>query len=131
MAARGYEEGVTRQEADGKVFEESYPFKRPPSGIQGGVEGVYADLEMLVGVAIDTSQSTECLTRLNKGMFHWSKRTLNKIQSANNDDKRFELVLSMFTLFLKLMLDVTESLSQGTCFEEFMREYNFLLKSNS
>ena len=71
------------------------------------------------------------MTRLNKGMFHWSERKLNKIKSVNNNDKRFELVLSMFTLFLNLMLDVTESLSQGTCFEEFMREFNFLLKSNS
>ena len=122
---------ASKKPADGKVFEESYPFKRPPSGTQGGVEGVYADLKMLVGIAIDTSQSTECLTRLDKGMFYWSERTLNKIESANNDDKRFELVLSMFTLFLSLMLDVTESLSQGTCFEEFMREFNFLLKSNS
>ena len=131
MAARGYEEGVTRQEADRKVFEESYPFKRPPSGTQGGVEGVYADLKMLVGIVIDMSQSTECLTRLNKGMFHWSERTLNKIESVNNDDKRFELVLSMFTLFLNLKLDVMESLLQGTCFKDFMREFNFLLKSNS
>ena len=61
---------ASKKPADGKVFEESYPFKRPPSGIQGGVEGVYADLEMLVGIAIDTSQSTKCLTRLDKGMFY-------------------------------------------------------------
>ena len=64
-------------------------------------------------------------------MFHRSGRTLNKIESLNMENKTFKLVLSMFTLFLNLMLDVTESLLQGTCFEEFMREFNFLLKSNS
>ena len=77
---------------------------------------------MLISAASDQS---------DKGMFHWSERTLDKIESENIRNKRFELVLSMFTLFLNLMLDVTESLLQGTCFEEFMREFNLLLKSNS
>ena len=104
---------------------------QPLSGIRGGVKGIFADLEILVGVAIDTSQSTECLTRSDKRMFHWSERMLNKIKSLTIKKKRLKLVLSIFTLFLSLMLDVNDSLSQGSCFEEFMKDYNLLLKSNS
>ena len=82
--------------------------------------GVYSDLEMLVGIAIDTSKSTECLTRLDDGMFSWTKRTRNKMDDTTIKNKRFKLVLSMFMLFLNLVLDVTESLLQGSFFEEFM-----------
>ena len=98
--------------------------------MRGGIKQIFVDLEILVSVAIDTSQSTECLTRSDKKMFNWSERMLNKIESLNINNKRFKLVLSMFTLFLNLMLDNTESVVQGTCSEEFMRDYNLLLKSN-
>ena len=40
-----------------------------------------------------------------------------------------KLVLGMFTLFLNLMLDSRDHLSQGSFFEEFMLDYNLLTKS--
>ena len=65
-------------------------------------------------------------------MFDWSKKALNMIDNLNIKNKRFKLVLSMFTLFLNLMLDVTESLSQGMGnLLQRVRDYNLLLKSNS
>ena len=102
-----------------------------PLGMQRSDKGIFAGLKILVGVVVDTSQSTECLTRSDKGLFNCSERTQDKIKSLNIKNKRFELVLSIFTLFLNLMLDVTKSLLQGTCFKEFMRNYNLLLNSNS
>ena len=121
---------ASKKPANGKEFEQSYPFTRPTSGMRGGVKGIFANLEILVGVAIATSQGTECLTGSDKGMFHRSGRTLNKIESLNIENKTFKLVLSMFTLFLNLMLDVTESLSQGM--GNLLRvQYSLLLRSNS
>ena len=72
-------EAASKKPATRKKFEYSYPFKRPASGMRGGIKGVYSDLEMLVGIAIDTSKSTECLTRLDDGMFSWTERTKNKM----------------------------------------------------
>ena len=78
----------------------------------------------------NTPASTECLTRSDKGIFNRIERTQSKIESLNIDNKRFKLVSSMFTLFLNLMLDVTESLSQGM--GNLLRvRYSLLLRSNS
>ena len=57
-------EAASKKPATTKKFKGSYPFKRPASGMRGGIKGVYSDLEMLVGMAIDTSKSTECLNSL-------------------------------------------------------------------
>ena len=98
--------------------------------MRGGVKGTYSDLEILVDIAIDPSGSIDCLTRSNGGMFVWSERTINKMESATIENKRLKFVLSMFALFLNLMLDIEESLLQGTFFEEFMRDYNLLTRGS-
>lgn len=124
-------EAASKKPATGKKFEHSYLFKQPTSGMQGGIKGVHFDLKMLIGIAIDASKNTECLTRFDDGTFCWTARTKNKMEDLTIKNKRFKLVLSMFTLFLNLMLDVTESLSQGSFFEEFIRDYNLQTKSSS
>ena len=82
------------------------------------------DLEMLVGIAINPTSNTECLTRLGEGTLDWSKRTTNKIKSVSIEDKQMRLVVSMFSLFLNLMLDVDDNLSESSRFEEFMTEFS-------
>lgn len=62
-------------------------------------------------------------------MFNLSKGTLNKIESSATENKMMKLVLSMFTLFLNLMLDSHDSLLQGSFYEEFMHNYNLSTKS--
>ena len=79
---------------------------------------------MLIGIAINPTSNTECLTRLIKGAFHWSERTTNKLESVSIEDKRMRLVVSMFSLFLNLMLDVDDNLSESSHFEEFMTEFS-------
>ena len=91
---------ASKKPANGKEFEQSYPFTRPTSGMRGGVKGIFANLEILVGVAIATSQGTECLTGSDKGMFHRSGRTLNKIKSLNTENKTFKLMLSITAVFI-------------------------------
>jgi len=90
-----------------------------------GIKGVHSNLEMLIGTAIDTSKSTECLTRSDDGVFCWTERTKNKMEDLTIENKRFKLVLSMFTLFLNLMLDVTESLLQGSFFRRVHERLQF------
>ena len=110
-------EAASKKPANRKPFETGFPFKRPTAGMQGGVKGIYSDLEILVGIAIDPSGSIDCLTRSNGGRFVWSERTMNKTESATTEDKLLKFVLSMFALFLNLILDVKESLLQGTFFK--------------
>ena len=64
-------------------------------------------------------------------MLHWRERAQNKLESLNIKNKRFKPVLSMFALFLSLIFDAMESHLRGTCFEEFVRDYNLLLESTS
>ena len=61
-------------------------------------------------------------------MFRWSEGTLNKIGNAATEEKRLKLVISMISLFINLMLDLDDNLSEGSFFEEFMSEYNLLTK---
>ena len=86
---------------------------------------------MLGGIAIDPNCDSDCLTRLSGGAFHWSEQTINKFDSTNGQDKRLTLVLSMCAQFLNLMLDVEDSLSQGSFFKDFMSDFNSLTKKVS
>jgi hypothetical protein len=85
-------------------------------------------LEMLVGIAIDPNGNYNCLTRLNGGMFYWNEQTLTKLDSVTVQEKQLKLVMSMIALFLNLMLDVGDSLSQGSFFGDFMSDFNLLTK---
>ena len=78
---------------------------------------------------LPSTQAAIRLTRTSGGMFHWSERTINKIESVSVEDKRMRLVVSMFSLFLNLMLDKDDNLSQACHFEEFMNEFS-LRKAN-
>lgn len=99
--------------------------------MRGDAKGAFSDLEMIVGIAIDPICDSDCLTRLNDGVFHWSERTTDNIGNTSTHDKRLTLVLSMYALFLNLMLDLEDSLSQGSLFEDFMSDYNLLIKKAS
>ena len=90
----------------------------------GKAKGAFCDLTLMVGIAINPSSNTECLTRTSGGLFHWSERTINKIESVSVEDKRMRLVVSMFSLFLNLMLDKDDNLSQACHFEEFMNTFS-------
>ena len=124
-------EGASRNPAAGNKFATGYPHKRPSKMMRGFTKGTYSDLEVLIAIAIDPSNNNDCLTRLSKGLLRWNKGALNKIESSTTEGKMMKLVLSMFTLFLNLMLDSQDSLSQGNFFEEFMHDYNLLTKSRS
>ena len=79
---------------------------------------MFSNLEMLVGIVIDPNCDSDFLTRLNNGVFGWSERTVNKLDNATSQDKRLALVLSMYALFRNLTLDLDDSLSQGSFFED-------------
>ena len=91
-------------------------------------KGKFSDLEMIAGVVINPSGSNDCLTRQENGLFYWSDGTINKIGDAATEEKRMKLVLSMVSLFLNLMLDQDDNLSEGSHFEDFMGNYNLLAK---
>ena len=95
----------------------------------GEAKGAFCDLNLMVGIAINPSSNTECLARTSRGMFHSSERTINKIETVSVEDKQMRLVVSMFSLFLNLMLDVDYNLSQGCHFEEFVNKFR-LRKAN-
>ena len=80
-------------------------------------------------ITIDPSSNNDCPTRPSNGMFYWSEGALNKIESSTTENKMMKLMLSMLALFLNLMLDSEDGLSQGSFFEEFMLDYNLLAKS--
>ena len=67
-------------------------------------------------------------TEQSNGVFHWSKRTINSLDNATTQDKRLSLVMSMCTLFLHLMLDLDDSLLQGSFFEDFTNDFNLPTK---
>ena len=96
--------------------------------VRKDAKGTFLDLGMLVGIAINPNCNSDCLTRLSNGVFHWSERTINKLHTVNIQDKRLVLVLSMCALFLNLMLDLDDSLSQGSLFGDFMNDFNLLTK---
>ena len=66
----------------------------------------FLDLEILIGIAIDPHRNNDCLTRLSCRRFHWSKRTLTKLDSVTVQEKQLKLVMSMIALFLNLMVDM-------------------------
>ena len=99
--------------------------------MRGDTKSVFSNLEILAGVEIDPKGNNECLTRPDNGMFTWSKRTMTKLESVTAQDKHLKLVLSMFALFLNLILDSDDSLSQGRFFEEFMNNFNLMTKIRS
>ena len=94
--------------------------------MQGHAKGKFGDLDFIVGFAIDPNGNNDCLTQTDGGLFCWSEGTINKIGDVAAEDRRLKFVLCMFTLFLNLMMDIDDSLSQGSFFEEFMTEYNML-----
>ena len=51
------------------------------------------------------------------------------MESVTIENKQFKFVLSMLSLFLNLMMDVDKSLSQGSLLEEFMTDYNVLIRN--
>ena len=122
-------EASSRSPAAGNKFANGYPHKRPSKMMRGFAKGTYSDLEVLIAIAIDPSSNNDCLTRLSNGLLYWNKGALNKIKSSTTEGKMMKLVLSMFTLFLNLMLDSQDGLLQGSFFEEFMHDYNLLTKS--
>jgi len=83
---------------------------------------------MIAGVVINPSGSNDCLTRQENGLFYWSDGTINKIGDAATEEKRMKLVLSMVSLFLNLMLDQDDNLSEGSFLKDFMSNYNLLAK---
>ena len=99
--------------------------------MRGDAKGVFSDVEILVGVAIDPKGNNEFLTRPDNGMFSWGERTMTKLESVTAQDKYLKLVLSIFALFLNMMLDLNGSLSQGSFFEEFMNDFNLMTKIRS
>ena len=119
---------ITKKPTAGNRLANGYPFKRPSAVMRGDAKGTFSDLEMLVGIAIDPNCDSDCLTRLSDGMFHWSERTINKLDNTNSQDKRLALVLSMCALFVNLMLDLDDSLLQGSFFEDVMNNFNLLTK---
>jgi hypothetical protein len=121
-------ETAAKKPTAGNRLANGYPFKRPSAVMRGDAKGTFSDLEMLVGIAIDPNCDSDCLTRLSDGMFHWSERTINKLDNTNSQDKRLALVLSMCALFVNLMLDLDDSLSQGSFFGDFMNDFNLLTK---
>ena len=99
--------------------------------MRGDAKGIFSNLEILVGVAIDPTGNNECLTRPHNDVFTWSERTMTKLESATAQDKHLKLVLSMFAFFLNLMLDSDNSLSQDSFFEEFINNFNLMTKTRS
>ena len=96
--------------------------------MRGDTKGTFSYLEMLVGIAIKPNCASDYLTRLSDGVLHCSERTIKKLDNTTSQDKRLALVLSMCALFLNLMLDLDDSLSQGNFFGDFMNDFNLLTK---
>jgi hypothetical protein len=122
-------EAASRNPTAGNRFAIGYPHKRPSKMMRGHAKGTFSDLEVLIGITIDPSSNNDCLTRPSNGLFYWSEGALNKIESSTTENKMMKLILSMLALFLNLMLDSEDGLSQGSFFEEFMLDYNLLTKS--
>ena len=53
---------------------------------------------------------------------------MTKNDSLTVQEKQSKLVMSMIALFLNLILDVDDRLSQGSFFEDFMSDFNLLTK---
>ena len=112
----------------GNQLASGYLFKWPSTVVRGDAKGTFSDIEVLVGIAIDPNCDSDYLTRLSNAVFNWSKRTINKLDNTTSQDTRLALVLSMCALFLNLMLDLDDSLSQGSLFGDFMNDFNLLTK---
>jgi hypothetical protein len=87
--------------------------------MRGDVKGTFSYLEMLVGIAIKPNCASGYLTRLSDGVLHCSKRTIKKLDNTIIQDKR---------LTLNLMMDLDDSLLQGSFFKDFMNNFNLLVK---
>ena len=51
-----------------------------------------------------------------------------KLVSVTIQEKQLKLVMSMIALFLNLLLDVDDRISQRSFFEDFMSNFNSLIK---
>ena len=87
--------------------------------MRGDTKGTFSYLEMLVGIAIKPNCASDYLTRLSDGVLHCSERTIKKLDNTTSQDKR---------LTLNLMLDLDDSLLQGSFFKDFMNNFNLLVK---
>ena len=105
-----------------------FPFRRRHD-MQGEAKGAFSDLEMLVGVALDLRKPNDCLVREKGGLFFWSKRTMECLSNYNGSDtlqqRQMKLVMCMLTLFLNLMMDIDEEVSEGSFVEPFIGAFNF------
>ena len=117
-------EKASKKPDNGNDFENGHQFKLPDTEMWGEAKGAFCDLNLMVGVAINPSSNTECLTRTSRGMFHWSEWTINKTENVSVEDKQMRLVVSMFSLFLNLMLDMDDNLLEGCHFKEFMNKFS-------
>lgn len=83
---------------------------------------------MFVGVAIDPKKNNGCLTRRENGLFFWSERTMIKLTDSSGsgsiEKKQTKLVMCMIGLFLNLMMDTDENLSDGSLMDKFMEAFN-------
>ena len=118
----------SKETTTGSKFAAGYPFAPPSTTMRGHAKGKFSDLEIIVAVAMKPGGNNDCLTRLENGLFHWSEGTCNKIGNAATEEKRLKLVISMISLFINLMLDLDDNLSEGSFFEDFMGDYNLLTK---
>ena len=84
---------------------------------------------MLIGVAIDSIGNYDCLMREDSGLFFWSERTMTLFHGAKGSDtlqqkQKKKLVMYMLGLFLNLMLDIDENLSERCFFEGFVEAFS-------
>ena len=52
-------ETAAKKSDNGNLFAQGYPFNQLPAGMQGVVKGVFSDLQLFVGVAIDPNDDTD------------------------------------------------------------------------
>ena len=114
-----------------KKFARLYPSKRPRNGVQGEANGVFSVLEMFVAIAIHPKKNNDCLTREENGIFLWSERTMTMLRESKKGSdtlpqKQMKLVMCALGLYLNLMLDKDENLSEGSFVETFMGAFNLV-----
>ena len=94
-----------------KGFAQLYPYTKPHNPEKGRWKELFSDLDLYVGLALDLTAETECLTRAENGLFVWSEATLNKLSEAKiagaNDlkTKQIAFVCCMLQLTYDLMLE--------------------------
>lgn len=92
-------------------FSRIYPDTEPKHSAPGSWNGLYTDLSLCLGLAIDPSSSNDCLTRTNgTGLFIWSERTMKKLdemkakQGTTLQAKQIRFILAMLRLTYELMM---------------------------